>query len=332
MRNEVSPCWPYLGGRDLSVNTLINNYFDYMVADSRIVGMQWTIGDIWIIYSEIDADGCLELDHEWDASTVIMDFNLEGKRCFAGQDAGETLKISDNQHNIYFHGDADAVCVVRIEGPRARSLLVLFSKEYFLWLSRHGSDAVKLFADRVAKDEPTVFSDQDLSMGPDIRNCIGYILNCALADDLKGMFMHSKAVELLALQAESLYNASHRKPAYIKKEYDRERILFARYYLVKHITLPPSLAELSVIAGINEFKLKNGFKEMFGLTVFGYLSEIRLELAMIQLRENEKSVTQIAFDLGYSSLQHFSFAFKKSSAFRRAGPTVPNSLILAGIL
>ena len=91
----------------------------------------------------------------------------------------------------------------------------------------------------------------------------------------------------------------------------RERILFARDYLLKNIDYPPTLTELANIAGINVFKLKRGFKETFGQTVFEYLAETRLELAKNDLLHTEKSVTEIAFELGYSSLQHFSGAFKK---------------------
>ena len=81
--------------------------------------------------------------------------------------------------------------------------------------------------------------------------------------------------------------------------------------MLQHIDLPPSLSELSRIIGINEFKLKKGFKEIFDTTVFGYLSETRLLIAKNDLYNNNKSVSQIAFELGYSSVQHFSNAFKK---------------------
>jgi AraC-like DNA-binding protein len=65
------------------------------------------------------------------------------------------------------------------------------------------------------------------------------------------------------------------------------------------------------MAGLNEFKLKKGFKETFNQTVFEYLSDVRLETARNDLLNTGKSVTEIACELGYSSLQHFSAAFSK---------------------
>jgi AraC-type DNA-binding domain-containing proteins len=87
---------------------------------------------------------------------------------------------------------------------------------------------------------------------------------------------------------------------------------FAHQYLLEHLAMPPSINELARIAGINSFKLRNGFKELFGDTIFGYLNSFRLEKAYHMILWSEKNMTQIAFELGFSSLQHFSTAFKKA--------------------
>ncbi|HBB92371.1 MAG TPA: hypothetical protein DC042_11800 [Bacteroidales bacterium] len=102
-----------------------------------------------------------------------------------------------------------------------------------------------------------------------------------------------------------------RKVSCIRKEYDRERLLFARDYLIRHVENPPSLSELSRLAGINEFKLKNGFKELFGQPVFAWLADFRLDTARKELMKQSRPITEIAFELGFSSPQHFSTAFKK---------------------
>jgi AraC family transcriptional regulator, transcriptional activator of the genes for pyochelin and ferripyochelin receptors len=120
---------------------------------------------------------------------------------------------------------------------------------------------------------------------------------------------------LLVLQAEisnlALMPAYH----YLKSAHDKECIIYAQQYLMKHVESPPSLSQLSKIVGINEYKLKRGFKEMFNNTVFGYLAEARLELAKNDLLETDKKVNEIASDLGYCSVPHFSHAFKKKFGF-----------------
>jgi AraC-like DNA-binding protein len=151
----------------------------------------------------------------------------------------------------------------------------------------------------------------NLSITLPLHSAIREILNCRRTGALKKMFLKAKSLEILALVAEAFEKSAHRKIRFCKTEYDRERLLFARDYLISHMDMPPTLGELARTAGINEFKLKNGFKEIFGTTVFGYLSDYRLEQVKFELTEGKKSATDVAFELGYSSLQHFSAAFKK---------------------
>lgn len=123
---------------------------------------------------------------------------------------------------------------------------------------------------------------------------------------------HSGVRLALIAWAIELYLQTQRpQPRYITSDYDRERIIFARDYIMDRLHMPPTLPELARIAGINEFKLKRGFKEIFHTGIHAYLSEARLLLAHDQLQRAQKTATEIAFELGYASPQHFSAAFKK---------------------
>ena len=63
--------------------------------------------------------------------------------------------------------------------------------------------------------------------------------------------------------------------------------------------------------GLNEFKLKKGFKQLFGFTVFGYVHALKMKTARQLLVAGEMNVNEIADHLGYSSPNHFSAAFRK---------------------
>jgi AraC family transcriptional regulator, transcriptional activator of the genes for pyochelin and ferripyochelin receptors len=200
---------------------------------------------------------------------------------------------------------------IKIDELQSKSFLIQLSKKSFLNIANDGNDAIKRFADAVESGRSVALSDTNLNIDLNLSNCINSVLNCNYADPLKRMFFFSKAIEMLVLQAESFNKLRNKKTTYVKTDYDKERILFARDYLIKHIDCPPTLTQLSRIAGINEYKLKRGFKEMFNQTAFDYLSDIRLETAKNDLLDKTKPITEIAFELGYSSLQHFSAAFKK---------------------
>lgn len=62
---------------------------------------------------------------------------------------------------------------------------------------------------------------------------------------------------------------------------------------------------------LNEFKLKKGFKLLFGKSVFGYIKGLRMEHATRLLKDNKYGVEEVAYLLGYEHGQHFSTAYKK---------------------
>jgi AraC family transcriptional regulator, transcriptional activator of the genes for pyochelin and ferripyochelin receptors len=89
---------------------------------------------------------------------------------------------------------------------------------------------------------------------------------------------------------------------------------------------PPSLLTLARQVGLNDFKLKRGFRQVFGTTVFGYLHEHRMERARQLLEERRLNVTAVACTVGYANPSHFAGAFKRKfgvnpSAYLRGAPT-----------
>jgi AraC-like DNA-binding protein len=111
------------------------------------------------------------------------------------------------------------------------------------------------------------------------------------------------------------------------RTYDMERLHQARSILLERMLDPPSIPELARLAGINECKLKRGFRELFGDTVFGVLSTHRMELARRLLRDTDKSIQCVASLCGYEHPSHFSTAFRRHAGcapleFRKGATSV----------
>ena len=83
-------------------------------------------------------------------------------------------------------------------------------------------------------------------------------------------------------------------------------------YLESKLGADHSLSELSRKFALNEFKLKKGFREHFGSTVFGYLRQRRMEYARELLRGENSTVLEIANRVGYTNSSHFARAFRES--------------------
>lgn len=90
---------------------------------------------------------------------------------------------------------------------------------------------------------------------------------------------------------------------------ERQRLLAARDRLLQDLSAPPTIAQLAREIGLNQLKLKQGFKAVFGTSVYALFQRHRMERARQLLRDH--SVTETALMLGYSNLSHFSTAFGK---------------------
>ena len=141
-----------------------------------------------------------------------------------------------------------------------------------------------------------------------IQSVMHQIENAQLSDELRAIFLTSKAYELIALGLGRLCLAHYDcslSPG------DIERLKRAREILNENLTNPPSIIELAHEVGINDFKLKKGFKALFDTTPFGYLKECRMLAARSELLKGRNTVTAVANQVGYTNLGHFAAAFRK---------------------
>lgn len=92
---------------------------------------------------------------------------------------------------------------------------------------------------------------------------------------------------------------------------DMQKIREARDIIIERMIDPPSLIELSRMIGMNDFKLKSGFKEIYGTTVFSYLRDKRLEKALLLLQHGNLNVNETSCAVGYSNSSYFSEVFRE---------------------
>ncbi len=92
---------------------------------------------------------------------------------------------------------------------------------------------------------------------------------------------------------------------------DIQKVKQARDILVSKMENPPTLLELAHQVGMNDFKLKQGFKAVYQQTAFGFLTEYRMEQAKAMLADGNHKVIHVANEVGYRNHGHFSAAFRK---------------------
>lgn len=150
----------------------------------------------------------------------------------------------------------------------------------------------------------------DREIPPHLRVVLNQILNVNLSESAARLYYHGKALELLSLYFSTKKQDRESCP-FLNDEDTVRKIKNAKEYLLKHMEAPPSLKELSKIAGLNEYQLKVGFKEIYGNTVFGFLLEHRLDHSRVLLDTGKYQVNEVAYQIGYSNPSHFIAAYRK---------------------
>jgi AraC family transcriptional regulator len=179
-------------------------------------------------------------------------------------------------------------------------------------------------ADNSLSDELLNFSHQSsfsktLSLCGRTRLVLETLLNHSFTDSLENIFVNAQSQMLLLYSLECMVGEKEVEGfqcKFLANEADREKIVKAREILLSQIGEPLTIKALSRKVAINECYLKKGFKEMFGTTIFDFYQGQRMEHARYLLYEKGLSVTEVSVMLGYSSISHFSTAFKKHTGLK----------------
>lgn len=151
------------------------------------------------------------------------------------------------------------------------------------------------------------------------RSVLEGLLNNNYADTLENIYVNAQTQMLLLYGLDCMLGEKEIDTItckFLANEADRDKVIRAREILIQHIGEPITIKELSRKVAINECYLKKGFKEMFGTTIFDFYQSQRMEHAKYLLYEKGMSVTEVALLLGYSSISHFSTAFKKHTGLK----------------
>ena len=151
------------------------------------------------------------------------------------------------------------------------------------------------------------------------RMVLESVLNHQYTDTFENIYINAQTQMLLLYSLDCMLGEKEIDIVnckFLANELDRQKIINAREILIQHIGEPITIKELSRKVAINECYLKKGFKELFGTTVFEFYQSQRMEHAKFLLYEKGLSVTDVSMLLGYSSISHFSTAFKKHTGLK----------------
>lgn len=141
-----------------------------------------------------------------------------------------------------------------------------------------------------------------------MKQALSDIFYNPLSGKCRNMLIEAKVMEVIALQLSQF--AEDKKPCPLTHA-DSDTFHALREFLNHNFTSDLSLKGLSRMFGLNEFKLKKGFRELFRTTIFDYIHDLKMAHAHHLLMDEKMYVNEVASKIGYKNPNHFSTAFKR---------------------
>ena len=149
------------------------------------------------------------------------------------------------------------------------------------------------------------------NISPAMSVVLSQILEAKIHETIKPLYFKGKVYELLSLFFNKNEDTDVEQCPFLVDEENVRKIKKAKEIILNQMTEPPTLQGLASEIGLNVKKLKEGFKQIYGETVFGYLLDYKMNEARIMLNTKQYNVNEISSKLGYSTSSHFISAFKK---------------------
>lgn len=241
-----------------------------------------------------------------DRTNIQFHFCLKGSGKFIFNDGRYALEVAEEQSLLLYNTQADLPMNLELN-PGGWLLSIIMSIRKFHSLFSKEADFIH-FLNAENRDKK-YYSQEGFS--PAIAVILSQLMNYNLHPSIKALYMRAKVYELMALYFNRSEEYDMEQCPFLVDEDNVRRIRKAKEIMIARMAEPPSLNELSAEIGLSLKKLKAGFKQVYGDSVYGFLFDYKMEYARKMLESNQYNVNEVGLKVGYSTASHFIAAFKK---------------------
>ena len=243
-----------------------------------------------------------DIDHTF----IQLHFCIRGHCKFLFNNGGYTFDVLD-QHSILLYNPQQKLPInLEIHSKTTLVSLLVSIKKFHALFSKEAGYIPFLSANNRNKK----YYDDSL-IKPTVLIVLQQIINANINSSIKDLYIKGKIYELLSLHFQKDASVSGDYCPFLVDEREVSKIRHAKDIIISRMAEPPTLQELSNEVGINIKKLKEGFKQIYGDTVYSFLFDYKMEHARKLLESNQHNVNEVGLQIGYSTASHFITAFKK---------------------
>ncbi|MDN3723205.1 AraC family transcriptional regulator [Aequorivita sp. SDUM287046] len=253
-----------------------------------------------------ESDDFQTFKREVSANFIQFHFSIKGSASFVFNEGNYKLPIHEGNSLLLYNPQRDLPLdlflqkhswVISVLLP-IKKFHSLFSTEanYITFLSDENKDR------KYYKDAP---------ISPSMAIVLNQLMNYNLHPTIKPLYFKAKAYELLSLYFNRPADADVEQCPFLADEDNVSKIKKAKQIMVARMAEPPTLQQLADEINLPINRLKEGFKQVYGDSVFSFLFDYKMEVARQLLATGSHNVNEVGLKVGYSTASHFIAAFKK---------------------
>ena len=241
-----------------------------------------------------------------DSSYIQFHFCLKGNAKFIFNQGNYALEVPEEQSLLLYNTQQDLPLNTEL-APNTWMLSLVMSIQQFHSLFSKQAGHIP-FLSTEFKDKK-YYSQEVIS--PAIAVVLSQLMNYNLHQSVMELYLKGKVLELIALYFNRMEDVAIEQCPFLVDEENVKRIRQAKDIIIARMAEPPTLAELAEEIGLSLKRLKEGFKQIYGDSVYSFLFNYKMEYARKMLESNQHNVNEVGLKVGYSTASHFISAFKK---------------------
>ena len=243
---------------------------------------------------------------EVDSSYIQFHYCLNGALKFWFNDGRYAFDVANEHSLLLYNPQRDLPLNVELQA-KSKGISLLISIKKFHALFSQEADYIHFL--RADSKDKKYYDSKEIS--PSIIVVLNQIVNNNVHHSIEGLFLKAKAYELLSHHFNRSEDADIEQCPFLIDEQNVIKIRQAKDIVIQRMTDPPGLHELANEVGLTLKKLKEGFKQIYGDSVYSFLFDYKMEYARKLLASNKHNVNEVGHKIGYSTSSHFIAAFKK---------------------
>uniref|UniRef100_UPI004049DA9F helix-turn-helix transcriptional regulator n=1 Tax=Flavobacterium sp. TaxID=239 RepID=UPI004049DA9F len=262
--------------------------------------------DFILLRFQNDTNEVQHVEKQVKTGLIQFHFNVKGKGKFVFNNGNYALELNEEKSLLFYNPQKELPIHLEI-APKSWIISVFVSIKKFHTLFSSEAEHIPFLSEE--NSEKKYYGEEDIS--PAMAIVLNQIFHYNQNTSIKNLYLKGKGYELLSLYFNRNEDPNAENCPFLIDEENVLKIKKAKEIIINNMAEPPGLQELADLIGLNIKKLKVGFKQIYGASVYSFLFDYKMEFARKMLDSGSYNVNEVGLQIGYSTSSHFIAAFKK---------------------